>query len=193
MRLWKLKLHNYIGIYNGMGIHTISIDFAKCQSTITVIKGDNGSGKSTLFKSLNPFSDPQSYLIPGVHASKYIAYLLNDASVLHITYSYPVTERGDRKSTTCSIKLQDSNGIKELNPNLNINEGKEIICRMLDIDSGFMTLAQLSSDDRGLADKSPSERKKFINKKISELDAYNEIYKKLTKKTTELKAHQVYR
>lgn len=187
MKLWKLKLKNYIGIYNGMGINTIAIDFAKCKNDIVVIKGDNGSGKSTIFKSLNPFSDSSYNLIPGKAASKYIAYRLDNGDILHITYTYPVNDRGDRQTSKCSVKLQTETEYKELNPNLNINEGKAIICRLLDIDSGFLTLAQLSSDDRGLADKTPYERKKFINAKISELDAYNDIYKKLTKKSTELK------
>lgn len=187
MRLWKLKLTNYIGIYNGMGINEISIDFSKCKNSVIVIKGDNGSGKSTIFKALNPFTDPSSSLIPGLKASKYIAYRLNNGNIIHITYVYPVNDRGDRKVSTCTIKLETPEGIQDINPNKNINEGKAAICRLLDIDSGFLTLAQLSSEDRGLADKKPTERKMFINKKISELDAYNEIYKKLTKKSMELK------
>lgn len=187
MKLWKLKLINYIGIYNGMGINEINIDFSKCKNSITVIKGDNGSGKSTLFKALNPFTDPGSSLIPGVKASKYISYKLNNGNILHIRYTYPVNDRGDRKPTTCSVRLQTSIDEKEINENLNVNDGKATICRLLDIDSGFLTLAQLSSDDRGLADKTPTERKKFINKKISELDAYNDIFDKLTKKSRELK------
>lgn len=190
MRLWYMKLVNYIGIYNGMGITSISIDFSKCKNAITVIKGDNGSGKSTLFKAMNPFSDSFSSLIPGKEARKYIAYRMNDGQIIHIQYTYPVNSRGDRKPTTCSIQLQpnpETNEKIQLNGNFNVNEGKATICRLMDIDSGFLTLAQLSSDDRGLADKTPVERKKFINKKISELDAYNEIFKKLTKKSTELK------
>jgi hypothetical protein len=166
-----------------MGLQRISIDFSKCINNIIVIKGDNGSGKSSLFKAIHPFSDTNYYLLPEVEASKNIVYLLNDGSVLDITYIYPIDSKKNRKSTQCFISL---NG-KDMNPNHNINDGKSVICDILDIDMGFLTLAQLSSDDRGLADKNPSERKKFINKKISELDAYNEMYKKISKKSTQLK------
>lgn len=184
MQLYKIKLKNYIGIYNGMGIHTIAINFLKCRHKIVVIKGDNGSGKSTLFKALTPINDSSYDFIPELDAEKEISYLLNDGSILFITYKTPA----DRKKTTCHVKRKYSNKIIDLNPNGNVNEGKERIYEVLGIDSGFITLAQLSSEDRGLADKKPADRKKFINSKISELDAYNEIYKKITKKTTALKS-----
>lgn len=184
MRLYRLELNNYIGIYNGMGLNHICIDFSKCMNNITVIKGDNGSGKSSLFKAIHPFSDTNYYLLPGVQASKNIVYQLNDGSILDITYVYPIDHNGNRKSTQCTVIY---NG-KDVNNNKNVNDGKSIICDLLDIDMGFLTLAQLSSDDRGLADKNPSERKKFINKKISELDAFNDIYKKISKKSNQLKA-----
>lgn len=186
MRIYKLALVNYIGIFNGMGLKKISIDFSKCKNRITVIKGDNGSGKSTIFKALNPFTDPSSSFIPGEPASKYIAYILNDGSILHITYKHPIDNKGNRKVSSCELLYDGLDGRRDLNPNHNIKEAKEIICNMLDIDSGFLMLAQLSSDDRGLADKNPSERKKFINAKISELDAFNEIYKKISKKASML-------
>ena len=186
MRIWRLYLENYIGIFNGMGLTQIWIDFDKCKNNIVVIKGDNGSGKSTLFKALNPFPDSTSSFIPGKTATKNIEYILPDGTILDITYTHTFSPSGARK-TTCEVHSINPDGISiDLNPTKNVNEGKDIICDMLDIDTGFLTLAQLSSDDRGLADKTPTERKKFINNKISELDAFNEIYKKLTKKYSEL-------
>lgn len=187
MKLWGLELINFIGVYNGMGLNKIYIDFSKCRNKITVIKGDNGSGKSTIFKALNPFSDPSSSLLPDQNASKYIAYALPDGSILHIRYLYKMADHTGVRKTSCKVEREISPGNRVLlNPNGNVKEAKDIICDLLDIDSGFMTLAQLSSDDRGLADKTPAERKKFINAKISELDAYNDIYKKIVKKSTEL-------
>ena len=184
MRLNKLILKNYIGIYNGMGLHKIEIDFSKCINNIIVIKGDNGSGKSSIFKSIHPFPDTNYYLINGLSASKEISYELNDGSILDIIYNYPIDNRGERKSTTCDIFL---NGIPQ-NPSRNVTTGKDRICNILDIDMNFLTLAQLSSEDRGLADKTPSDRKKFINKRIAELDSFNDIYKRISKKSSELKS-----
>ena len=57
MRLLRLRLKNYIGIFNGMGLEDIEIDFSKCTHRILIIKGDNGTGKSTIFKALTPLSD----------------------------------------------------------------------------------------------------------------------------------------
>lgn len=188
MRLTYFYLENYIGIYNGMGIDHIEIDFSKCIYPITVIKGDNGTGKSSLLNAINPFSDPLSYLVPGKAGKKRIAYQLSDYKILTISYSYPVDSNGNRKPTTCSVVVSDQLGSTELNPNHNVNDGKAIICRELDIDPSFLILAQLSSSDRGLADKKPAERKMFINKQIKDLDVYNGFHKKLSKRSSELRA-----
>ena len=50
MRLLRLRLENYIGIYNGMGLDHIEIDFSKCLHKVLIIKGDNGTGKSTKYQ-----------------------------------------------------------------------------------------------------------------------------------------------
>ena len=70
MRLLKLRLLNYIGIYNGMGLHEICIDFSKCRHNLCIIKGDNGTGKSTLFKAMNPLVDSSLNYIDGHTAEK---------------------------------------------------------------------------------------------------------------------------
>lgn len=184
MRLNSVALQNYVGIYNGMHKHTIHIDFTKCRNSITVIKGDNGSGKSSLFKAIHPFSDPSYFLIDGLEAMKDIVYQLDNGETLEVKYIYPVDDRGNRKSTQCYVYVNGN----LMNQNHNVTDGRDIICNILDIDITFLPLTQLSSDDRGLADKTPSQRKNFINKKINELNVYNEIYKKLSKKSTQMKS-----
>lgn len=189
IRLHRLHLENYIGLYNGMGIHEITIDFTKTMHNICIIKGDNGVGKSTIFKALTYNNDSAKDFIPGLPAKKEISYFFDDGTTLFIEYDSKVDDKGNRKNSTCHVikQLPDGKHV-DLNPNGNINEGKEIIYNELDIDASFLLLSQLSSDDRGLADKTPSDRKKFINSKITELDAFNVMYKKLTKKSSELKS-----
>lgn len=185
MRLYELELYNYIGIYNGLGLDKITIPFYKCNNFIVVIKGDNGSGKSTIYKALHPFSDPNDALVPGKNAYKKISYVTNKNELLEIKYSYPYDDyKQTRKTTKCSVQLNH----KELNANNNMTSGKEIIENLLGIDSSLMNLAQLSSDDRGLADKKPAKRKEFLNKNINDIDAFNEIYKKISKGTSTCKA-----
>ena len=189
MRLHYLQLQNYIGIYNGIGVDNIAIDFSKAVNPITVIRGDNGSGKSTLFKALTPFGDPSSSLIPNKEARKLISYKLANGDIIEIHYHYPVSVTGDRKQTKCYITRINTDGTSlALNPNGNITEGKDIINDIFDFDSTFTSLAQLSSENRGIADKKPAERKQLINSIMESLAAYNDIYKKLVKKSSALKS-----
>ena len=70
MKIAELRLKNYIGIYNGLGLHEIKIDFTKSKNKITVIRGKNGSGKSTIYKALHILNDPNDVFIPGLQAEK---------------------------------------------------------------------------------------------------------------------------
>lgn len=188
MRLFKLRLVNYIGVYNGMGLHEIAIDFEKCQNNIVVIKGDNGSGKSTIFNAMTPLSDDSSNFIPGKEARKEIAYLMEDGTIIKIQYVHSIDKNGQRKPAKCYVHKLVGTNETDLNPNGNMTEGKEMICTLFDFDPNFNTLAQLSSEDRGLADKKPAERKKFINSIMESMSVYNDVYKKLAKKSSALKS-----
>ena len=123
MRLFKLRLVNYIGVYNGMGLHEIAIDFEKCQNNIVVIKGDNGSGKSTIFNAMTPLSDDSSNFIPGLEARKEIAYLMEDGTIIKIRYNHPVDKNGQRKPAKCYIHKLVGGNETDLNPNGNMTEG----------------------------------------------------------------------
>lgn len=191
MRLISAELENYIGIYNGLGLYEISIDFTKCKNNIVIIKGLNGSGKSTIFKALTPMPDKNTAFIPGKRARKAIGYL--DGTMKYIiTYIHDVKADGTRHTTKSYIKSCDcSNSCfaeTELNPSGNINDAREILYDLFKLDSNFIALSQLSSDDRGLADKLPSDRKKFINSIIDTLEVYNNIYKTLTKRASLFKS-----
>lgn len=184
MKFLNIKLTGYIGIYNGMGLNEIEIDLTKSKHKLLIIKGANGSGKSTIEKALNPLPDANSFFIPGVSAKKEL--ILQDKDVLYkIIYMHPIKNGSDRDTTKGYIY---KNGVL-LNQNGNISDAKNIIFEELNLDPNFVALSALSSDDRGLADKKPSDRKRFINNIIPSLDAYNNIYKKLTKKSSILKAN----
>lgn len=184
MKFLNIKLTGYIGIYNGMGLNEIEIDLSKAKHKLLIIKGSNGSGKSTIEKALNPLPDSNTFFIPGVSAKKEL--LLQDKDIIYkIIYTHPIKNgSGDRDTTKGYIY---KNGIL-LNPNGNISDAKNIIFEELNLDPSFVALSTLSSEDRGLADKKPSDRKRFINNIIPSLDAYNNIYKKLSKKSNILKA-----
>ncbi len=185
MRFLNIKLTGYIGIYNGMGLNEIEIDLSKAKHKLLIIKGANGSGKSTIEKALNPLPDNNSFFIPGVSAKKEL--ILQDKDVIYkIVYNHPIKNTsGDRDTTKGYIY---KNNIL-LNPNGNISDAKDIIFDELGLDPNFVALSTLSSEDRGLADKKPGDRKRYVNNIIPSLEAYNNIHKKLSKKSSIVKAN----
>lgn len=184
MRFLYVKLTGYIGIYNGLGLTQIKIDFTKSRNRICVITGPNGSGKSTLLNALNILPDGSENFVPTLSASKQLR-ILDEGTVYDIFINHPLDGKGNRAVTKVSIK---KNGI-ELNPNGNVSSYKDIIFSEFDLDSNFITLTHLSGDDRGLADKKPAERKKFLASITSSLETYNGIYKNLNKKGNVYKSY----
>jgi len=184
MKLLSIRLENYIGIYNGRGDNILEVDLSQSTSNIVIIRGSNGSGKSTLLKALSPLQDDNNAIIPGLEGKKTLRYLYNN-EVYEILYVHPVKTDGSRGQ----VKMQVYKGMNrvELNPTWNVTSGKDIIFDLFNLDANFLTLSQLSSEDRGLADKKPAERKKFVNSIINGIEIYNNMYKVITKKYSTFK------
>ena len=188
MRLLSLRLENYIGIYNGMGLSSIEIDFSKCIHKVLIIKGDNGTGKSTIFKALTPLADSSIDYIPDKTAIKEIAYETDFQTILNIKYE-SIVKDGIRRPTKCYLnRLNPDGSIENLNPSNNITTAKEVIYDVLGIDDNFITLSQLSANKKGLGGLKPSERKRYVNSIISSLAAFNSIHKLITTKSNVLKS-----
>ena len=187
MRFVSISLSNYIGIYNGMKLYDINIDMTKCRNRIVIIRGDNGSGKSTLSKAMSLFPDPNDAFIPGLPARKEIV-LADNNTVYKLTFIHSVKQNGERETTKAYIAKTFGGNIAELNPNGNVSSYKDILYTELGLDANFAALSQLSNDDRGLADKKPAERKRFVNSIISSLEVYNQINKTLTKRSSNFKS-----
>ena len=187
MKFASIYLSNYIGVYNGMGLYEIHIDMTKCKNRITIIRGDNGSGKSTLSKAMNLFPDGNDSFIPGLPARKEI--ILVDGEILYkLSFIHGIKPNGERDTTKAYITKTFNGDAIELNENGNITSYKEILYNELGLDANFAALSQLSNDDRGLADKKPAERKRFVNSIISSLETYNNINKTLTKRSSNFKS-----
>lgn len=188
MRLLRLRLENYIGIYNGMGLNHIEIDFSKCIHKVLIIKGDNGTGKSTIFKALTPLADSSINFIPDKTAIKEIAYETDFQTILNIKYE-SIVKDGIRRPTKCYLnRLNPDGSIENLNPSNNITSAKEVIYDILGIDDNFITLSQLSANKKGLGGLKPSERKRYVNSIISSLAVFNNIHKMISTKSTVLKS-----
>lgn len=188
MLLKRLKLVNYGGIYNGMGLYEIEIDFTRCRNKIVLIKGDNGSGKSTIESALKPLPDDNSSFISGVNASKEIEYIDEVNGLIYsITYIHECKNQS-RISKGYFKKILPNGNVIDLNPSGNISSCKEMINEELELDANYITLTQLSSTKRGIADLRPAERKRYVNSILSSTDVYNTMYKTLTKKASTYKA-----
>ena len=185
MRYKWIELYGYAGFYNGMGLSQIKIDFTMCKTNKIIIRGGNGSGKSTLINAISPIRDSNDCFIANTEARKNICIINNGIEYI-IRYIHPVTNSG-RGTTKGYISKLINNEFVELNPNGNISSCENIIYEEFKLDSSFMSLSKLSSENRGLVDNKPVERKRLINSIINILDTYNGIYKNLSKKSSALK------
>lgn len=185
MRFLYISLTGYAGLYNGSGLETIEIDFTKCKNKITVISGPNGTGKSTIINALNILPDSNDSFMSGRNASKIIKLISDEGHIYDIQIIHPLDKHGNRATTRATIQ---KDGV-ELNTSGNVSQYKEIIFAEFDMDSNYIELFKISGDKRGLSDKTPAERKKFMASLISSLDVYNSIYKNLNKKANIFKSY----
>lgn len=184
MKYLRARFTGYVGFYSGMGLEVLDIDFSKATHSIILIIGNNGCGKSTLINSLSIFPDPSAAFIPNKDAEKYIV-LQDQNNIYEIRIISNADDKGGRKTTKAFIS---KNGT-ELNENGNVSSYKETIFTEFELDSNYESLSCLSSTNRGLADKTPAERKKFASNIIDNLETYNNIYKNLNKKSLIYKSH----
>ena len=184
MKFLYAKFVGYIGFYNGLGITKLEIDFTKSKYGITVISGPNGTGKTTLLNALTVMPDNNNNFVPSMEASKTLR-IFDSGNIYDIFIVHPIDGNNNRSTTKATIS---KNGL-ELNPNGNISSYKEVIFSEFDLDSNFLALSKLSGDDRGIADKRPAERKKFVVAITNSLEVYNEIHKNLNKKANIFKSY----
>lgn len=188
MLLKRLKLVNYGGIYNGMGLYEIEIDFTRCKNRIVLIKGDNGSGKSTIENALKPLPDDNTSFIMGKDALKEIEYFDEINNCVYSIRFIHECKNMSRSSKGYFYKILSNGNTIDLNPSGNITSCKEMISEELELDANYITLTQLSSTKRGIADLRPADRKRFVNNIISSTDVYNNMYKNLSKKSSHYKS-----
>lgn len=189
MKCRWIKLTNYVGIKNGMDLDEIEIDFSKGKNKMIVILGDNGSGKTSLFNAINMLPDSYNDIVPGKTGKKEGIWEDGDIAYhVSITYSIVGNPINNKRETKAYIKKMSSLGqSQEMNPNGNVTSYKEYIFTEFSLDANFTALSQLSSEKRGIVDKSPAERKRYISAILSTLEVYNNIHKTITKRSSTFK------
>jgi DNA repair exonuclease SbcCD ATPase subunit len=190
MKFRWIKLTGYAGLYNGIGLKQIEIDFSKCKNNMIVIAGDNGSGKSTLFNALNILPDSYSNIIPNECGRK--EGIIED---FDITYYFDIQydfignpENGKRQTKAYIRKITNDLPPVEMNPSGNVTSYKDFIYNEFEFDSNYLSLTQLSTEDRGIVDKLPSERKKYVGTILNKVELYNDMHKTICKRESVYKS-----
>lgn len=183
MKFTYVKAVGYIGFWAKLGIKEVYIDFSKMTHNMIVIKGSNGHGKSTLINLLHILPDGYDNFIPKEPASKELGLIDNDTLYI-IKFKSDIKKNGERDTTKAYISRSINGFQEELNPNGNVSSYKDLISTIFNLDLNFIELSKLTAEKRGLVDKTPGERKKFVNSIISNIEVYNNMHKILTKKSS---------
>lgn len=187
MILVSARFKGLKGIYSKSGKKEIIIDFTKCSHKIIYIIGKNGSGKSTLMSALHPFPDSPTMYIDKEAGEKEITYV-HDGTYYNILIQYPVYANGTRAVSKAYIRETTPTGTVELNPNGTIGSYKDVLNTKFALDPNFISLSYLSTEDRGIVDKKPADRKKAVVSLLESIEVYNEIHKTLSSKSTVMKS-----
>lgn len=187
MILVSARFKGLKGIYSKSGKKEIIIDFTKCSHKIIYIIGKNGSGKSTLMSVLHPFPDSPTMYIDKEIGEKEITYV-HDGTYYNILIQYPVYANGTRAVSKAYIRETTPTGTVELNPNGTIGSYKDVLNTKFALDPNFISLSYLSTEDRGIVDKKPADRKKAVASLLESIEVYNEIHKTLSSKSTVMKS-----
>ena len=187
MFIKEIELINYVGIYNGIGIEDLYIDFTKSNKGLFIIIGDNGSGKSTLLDALSPLPEDNSSFIKERQAEKLLTIIHNNIEY-KIHCIHPVDSKGNRATGKIYFyKILPDGTELNMNPNGNITSYKEVLYDEFTLDPNFLSLSALSSMNKGIGLMTSGERKKYVNSIISSLATYNDIFKVLCKRSNVFK------
>lgn len=178
MRIVRFRMYGYKRLIPGLGKDTIEIEF-KNNNTICIINGPNGIGKSTILNAMTPLPDTNDNFVEGKNAGKTIVY--------DNGYSIDIQNNVKNGTRQTSKAYMSKHGI-ELNPTGNISSYKDLLFSEFGLDPCYVPLTSLSNDDKGIATKTPSVRKKIFNSLLSNMEVYNNINKTMVKRSNIFKS-----
>lgn len=169
MRIEKIILENFAGIFAGTHKTKIEIDFSNNKNNIIVLNAGNGSGKTTLLSLLHPlrgtFDSRTDIVLKGEvgHSKCWLS---------HNGHNY-ITEHFYGKSKNKSFFMKD--GI-ELNETGTIKSFNKIAYEELGIDEEYFKIGRIGNNVSNFIDQKTTDRKKFMNHYIPSIDEYLEAY-----------------
>lgn len=190
MRLIYFRLKGYVNILQGMGLDEIVIPFDKLTNRIILIQGANGTGKSTLLTTMVPNPDTSESFRTDVivdergvqhiveyPAEKELHYIDDEGSVYKVLIKSVVNDNRTSRTTKAYI---EKDGV-EYNPNGNVSSFKEFRDDLFGINPTYLEMSSITSENRGLIDMTPSERRKYLSSFIGSVETFNNIYKSISK------------
>lgn len=197
MKITYFRMKGYVNILQGMGLDELIIPFDQFKNRIILIQGANGTGKSTILKALSPEPDSTDSFRTDVMVTpsgvqqiveypgeKEIHYEDNAGNKYIVLIKSIVDGTKTRRSTQAFIS---KNG-EEYNPNGTVSGFREARDNLFGIDSVYLDMSTITSENRGLVDMAPGERRKYLAAYIGSLDTYNKIYKNINKQVSFYKA-----
>lgn len=186
MKIQSLRLKNFIGIYSGMKLKEITLDFSKHEFSMYLLAGMNGSGKTTILKSLNPLPGVASDMIrEGKEGEKEI--ILEDEDFIYKIRHVYLPTKSTFKTSSYIEKIDNYGNVMDLNPNGNVTSFKNVLEQELNISDDYLKLVRLGSSFSSFIKLSTSDRSKFISKFLSDVDIYLRLHKKVSDDVRTLK------
>lgn len=189
MKITRLILGNFTGIYTGMKLKKFELDLSRAINKITLLIGPNGSGKTTVLSQLHPFAYPGTMDIRNgtdIILDKHDGYkevnLIDDDGSEYIVKHFYTSARDSRTVKSFISK----NGV-ELNPNGNVTSFKEVVELELGLEQDFLKLLRLGSNVTSFIGMKSTDRKKFTSALLADVDIYSGYYKKINDDSRVLK------
>jgi len=186
-RLRYFEAHNFIGLYNGLGKKTVSLNLEEFRDkSIFIILGPNAKGKSTLLSILHPFSgttdNRDKFIRKGKEGYKLLIYedIYDEEKQIKIKHVYIPNKSGSHSTKSYIFKIE--NGVeKDLNPNGNVSSFLVAVEQEFGIDEDFLRLSTQNEDMVGLVKMTGANRKNHIYKFIPKADD-TQVYQKIIDK-----------
>lgn len=173
MKIEYLSLENFVNVYAGLGRKKVVLDFTKSKNNKVLLLGDNGSGKTVLLSSLQPYRETndnrEMALLEGEKKATKIIKIRKGEDLYEITHYYGRSSSGNKSYIKKNgEELNDTGSIRSF---LTILEGE------LNISKDYFVLGRLGDNVSNFIDQSMTDRKKYINKFIPNIDRFLDAFK----------------
>lgn len=189
VKLNKMKLVNFIGIYIGTGEKVFEFDRTNSTNNIIFIIGDNGSGKTTVLSEMTPLplehigSRGKSRIIPGEIGIKELEYVVDNIYKYNIKIVYDT----NKKTTKCFIRKIVGDIDQELNPSGNVESYLEVALPELGMKKQYLNIGYLSKHIKNFVSMKPTERNNYISEWMPEISEFLNAYRLTSKLLNKIK------